>query len=154
MDAADRCPRCSHERAIESLLIAYCTALDAGDFDAVADLFRAATFTSTRSDRVRRGRDEIRGIYDGVMVYDDGTPRTRHVLANLEIAVDPDGQTASSRCTFTVLQAVTPGRIDVVLAGEYHDEFAYTAGRWAFRSRLVEPALIGDLRRHTPGRSA
>jgi hypothetical protein len=36
-----------------------------------------------------------------VIVYDDGTPRTKHVTTNLAIEVDKEGGTAMSRSYFT-----------------------------------------------------
>ena len=45
-------------------------------------------------------------LRDNVIVYDDGTPRTKHVTTNLAIEVDEDEGTAVSRSYFTVLQAL------------------------------------------------
>jgi len=43
-----------------------------------------------------------------LIVYDDGTPRTRHVTTNVVIEADEEAGTAVLRAYFTVLQAL-PG---------------------------------------------
>lgn len=134
--------------AIHALIVAYTEQLDAGDFDGVAELFEHASFMSARGGAARVGRDAVRRMYDPVIVYDDGTPRTKHVLGNVEVAVDTVRATATSRCTFTVLQAV-PGRpLGPVLAGRYHDAFTRVDGTWRFAERVVLPDLVGDLSTH------
>jgi hypothetical protein len=45
---------------------------------------------------------------DMLIVYDDGTPRTKHVITNMIIEADDAAGTAAARSYFTVLQAV-PG---------------------------------------------
>ena len=131
--------------AITALIHEYAFRLDAGDLDGVAALFANAELTSTRHDRVRRGAAEARGLYDSVVLYDDGTPRTMHQLTNVTVVVDDD--TASARCYFTVLQVTRLG-LHPVLGGEYRDRFARTASGWEFRARCFVPILFGDLSEH------
>ena len=89
--------------AITALLHEYAYRLDAGDLDGVARLFEHAEVHSTRQDRVLKGAMEVRTLYDGVILYDDGTPRTMHQLTNVTIEVSADGATATrartSRCS-------------------------------------------------------
>lgn len=134
-------------RAIADLIHAYCRHLDAGEFDALAALFARASFASTVHDRVRRGSQAVRRMYDGVIVYPDGTPRTQHCISNLVIA--PDGAGARATSTFVVLQQAPGDEIRTVLAGEYRDRFVRrgTSG-WGFDARVVHPHLQGDLTRH------
>jgi 3-phenylpropionate/cinnamic acid dioxygenase small subunit len=136
------------EDAIRALVCAYAERLDAGDFDGVARLFTHGTFRSARGGEPRVGADAVRAMYDSVVVYEDGTPRTRHVLGNVEVDCDASRGTATARCTFTVLQAETAGSLCAVLAGRYHDRFACIDGDWQFEERTVYPDLLGDLRRH------
>lgn len=140
------------EESIRALIGAYATLLDAGDLDGVAGLFRNGTFRSGRDGRIRSGAAEVRAMYDPVVIYDDGTPRTKHVLGNIEIALDPSEATATSWCTFSVLQAAPDGPLAVVLAGRYVDRFECSDGVWCFSERVVHPDLLGDLARHM-GRS-
>jgi hypothetical protein len=129
-------------------LFAYAERLDGGDLDGVADLFAHATFARAGGP-ARRGRDEVRSMYDGVVLYDDGTPGTKHVITNVAITVDASGEAAAATSAFTVLQAPPPGgAIVVILAGTYRDRLRRRSGAWTFESRVVEPALVGDLRAH------
>jgi ketosteroid isomerase-like protein len=136
------------EEAIRALVCAYAERLDAGDFDAVADLFAQGTFRSAHTGAARIGAPAVRRMYDTVVVYEDGTPRTKHLLGNIVVECDPAGQTARARCTFTVLQAEPGGRLQPVLAGRYHDRFRRVDGRWRFAERTVHPDLLGDLTGH------
>jgi 3-phenylpropionate/cinnamic acid dioxygenase small subunit len=134
------------------LVVAYAERLDAGDLDGVAALFEHGTFRSAGGGPPRVGSAAVRGMYDPVIIYEDGTPRTKHVLGNLEIIVDDDASTARARCTFTVLQATPDGAIAPVLAGRYHDRFELVDGAWRFTERVVYPDLFGDLSHHMGSR--
>jgi 3-phenylpropionate/cinnamic acid dioxygenase small subunit len=136
------------QETIRALVCAYAEHLDAGDFDGVAELFARAEFRSTLNPEPRVGRDAVRRMYDPIVVYDDGTPRTRHVLGNIEVDVDEDGGVATSRCTFVVMQAAPGGSLQAVLAGRYHDRFARVDGEWSFAERVVHPELTGELGGH------
>jgi ketosteroid isomerase-like protein len=133
------------EAAITALLHEYARRLDDGDLDRVAALFARAEVRSTRDDHVRRGAAEVRTLYDPVILYDDGTPRTLHQLTN--VSVDIAGDTATARTYFTVLQVTGQG-LHPILAGEYRDRFARTGGVWHFTERIFDPKLFGDLSRH------
>src|SRR2546423_13060825 len=135
----------SDVEAITALIHEYARRLDAGDLDGVATLFAHAELHSTRDQRVRHGTDEARTLYDPVILYDDGTPRTMHQLTNL--TVDVTGDTARARTYFTVLQVTGQG-LHPILAGEYHDTFARVDDIWRFRARVFDPKLFGDLSRH------
>jgi uncharacterized protein (TIGR02246 family) len=134
------------DEAVRALVIAYAERLDAGDLDGVAALFDDAVVRGARSGDERRGRGAVRRMYEPVIIYEDGTPRTKHVLGNLEVAVD--GDTASSQCTFTVFAAAVPGHLAPVLTGRYLDRFARRDGRWRFVDRVIAPDLLGDLSGH------
>jgi hypothetical protein len=130
---------------ITALIQEYAFLLDRGDLDAVAALFAHAELRSTRDDRVRRGTAEARTLYDPVVIYDDGTPRTVHQLTNISVQVDGAG--AQARSYFTVLQVTGQG-LHPILAGEYRDRFALVDDRWRFSERVFDPRLFGDLSRH------
>jgi 3-phenylpropionate/cinnamic acid dioxygenase small subunit len=83
-----------------------------------------------------------------VLLYEGGLPRTMHVLGNIEVELDAGGDTATARCTFTVLQTVTAGTLGPVLAGRYHDCFERVDGAWRLSERTVYPDLLGDLSGH------
>lgn len=147
------------ERTVEqiiALIVAYAERLDAGDLDGVAALFERGTFRSARGGEPLVGPHAVRRQYEPVLRYEDGTPRTKHVLGNVEVALDSDDvpRSASARCTFTVLQQVPGGGLHAVLAGRYHDRFGRDGDRWHFVERVVYPDLVGDLSEHMDARQA
>ncbi len=94
------------------------------------------------------GRDAVRTMYAPVIRYDDGTPRTKHVLSNLEVTVDEGAGHGTSRCVFTVWQAPPGQALRPVLAGRYDDTFTRDDGTWRFTERIIHADLLGDLARH------
>ena len=130
---------------IVALIHEYAFRLDVGDLDGVAQLFANAELRSTRNDVVRRGAAEARTLYDGVIIYDDNTPRTMHQLTNVTVTVD--GDDATGRTYFTVLGVLESG-LHPILAGEYRDRFGRTAEGWEFRERVFAPKLFGDMSAH------
>ena len=137
-------------RQIEALVYRYAELLDAGDLDGVAALFEHADWGSgTRTERMH-GTDEVRRMYNGVILYEDGTPRTKHVITNLVIEHDDGAIEASARSYFTVLQS-KDGTLQPIIAGRYHDRFELVDGEWRFRERIIHPDLHGDLSQHMRG---
>jgi 3-phenylpropionate/cinnamic acid dioxygenase small subunit len=135
---------------ITDLLFIYAERIDAGDFAGVADLFTEAEISFTGFDQVRRGRDQVLTMYESsTRRYPDGTPKTKHVMTNVIVAVDELNDTATSRSYFTVLQAVagTLG-LQVIIAGRYEDRFELAESSWRFTSRHVMVDLVGDLSAH------
>ena len=61
-------------------------------------------------------------LRDNVIVYEDGTPRTKHVT-NIAIEVDAEAGTASARSYFTVLQALPDLPLQIIVSGRYLDRF-------------------------------
>jgi ketosteroid isomerase-like protein len=138
----------SDAEAVRALVIAYAERLDAGDLDGVAALLADAVVRSAHRGGALVGRDAVRGLYAPVIRYEDGTPRTQHLLSNLEVAVDAEAGTATSRCVFTVLQARPTAGLGPVLSGRYEDRFARVEGRWRFVERAIHADLLGDLSDH------
>ncbi|EUA56422.1 snoaL-like domain protein [Mycobacterium xenopi 4042] len=84
-----------------------------------------------------------------VVLYPDGTPRTKHVVTNPIIEIDEDAGTASCRSYYTVLQQIDDFPLQPIVVGRYHDGFERVDGAWRFCFRdytLVD--LVGDLSRH------
>lgn len=143
------------EEAIRALIGAYAERLDAGDLDGVAALFERGVFRSARGGPALTGAAEVRHMYDPVILYDDDTPRTKHVLGNVLVDVAAAAGTATASCTFTVLQAAPDTTLRPVLSGRYVDRFdRYQGadGAWRFAERVVHPDLLGDLSRHMAAR--
>ncbi len=137
----------SSYRAIETLIATYAELVDDGDFAAVGVLLADATFVGGSGSV--SGRDAIvKMLVDNVIVYDDGTPRTKHVTTNLAIEVDEAGGTAASRSCFTALQALPDLPLQPIVSGRYYDRFERRNGQWRFVERRVQTDLVGDVSRH------
>ena len=135
---------------IASLVYRYAELIDQGDLDGVAALFEHATWGSgTRTERMR-GTEQVRRMYDGVILYEDGTPHTKHVITNLVIEHDTGATHATARSYFTVMQA-HEGVLQPIIAGRYHDRFENVDGAWRFAERIIHPDLQGDLSHHMRG---
>jgi len=135
---------------IEALIFGYADLIDAGDFDGLGRLFADAELRFAGFDEFRAGHDEVRSLYEATTRrYEDGTPKSKHLVTNVVVEVDQDAGTATGRSYFTVLQAV-PGALVLqpVIAGRYHDEFMRVEGRWRFSSRTMLIDLMGDLSHH------
>jgi 3-phenylpropionate/cinnamic acid dioxygenase small subunit len=140
-------PMSSSHRAIENLIARYAELVDDGDFAAVGALLADATFTGGGGSVA--GRDAIeKMLRDSLIVYDDGTPRTKHVTTNIAIEVDEEAGTAVSRSYFTALQAVPDLPLQPIVSGRYHDRFGRRDGQWRFIERRVQTDLVGDVSRH------
>ena len=129
---------------ITALVHSYARLLDGGDVDAVAALFEHSTWRSEPRGSFLRGSAEVRSVYEKLKASDAGL-RTRHLLTNVAVDIQPGATSATSHCYWTVLQSVGPGqRIDVVLSGQYIDTFAKVDGGWRFSDRLIVVDFGGD----------
>jgi len=134
--------------AIERLIFVYAERLDAGDFAAVADLFSDAILKASGR-VVATDRQAIQRLYESsTRRYEDGTPRTKHVVTNVVIEIDERAEAATARSYFTVFQALPDFPLQVIIAGRYRDAFVREAGQWRFTEREIIPELFGDLSRH------
>jgi len=136
--------------AVTKLIYTYAERIDAGDFAGVAELFEHATLTFEGFGDAVTGREAIEGLYTrSTRRYEDGTPRTKHVMTNVMVDVADDGATAASRSYFTVLQAV-PGALALqpVIAGRYRHTFERVEGRWRVTTMHIMIDLVGDLGHH------
>lgn len=138
---------------IATLIFTYAERIDDGDFVGVADLFAHAEITFEGFSGVRRGRDQVRAMYEATTRrYQDGTPRTKHLTTNVIVDADETRGTATARSYFAVLQAV-PGQLALqpIVAGRYQDRFERVDGAWRFAGRHMLLDLAGDLGHHMLG---
>jgi hypothetical protein len=135
---------------ITRLIDAYAEAVDLGDYEGVAEMFRDAGMSSEGTDHVDRGYDAIyRRYVDWTRRLDDnGTPHTKHVTTNVVVDVDLAAGTAESRSYFTVFQQTDVLPLQPIIAGRYRDRFERVDGAWRFAHRHMVPDLFGDLREH------
>jgi ketosteroid isomerase-like protein len=119
--------------AIATLIYRYAERIDAGDFAGVADIFAEATLTFEGFGDAVSGRDALRSLYERTTRrYEDGTPRTKHVMTNVMVDVAEDG-------------ALT---LQPIIAGRYHNAYACVDGEWQFAAVHIIIDLYGDLGHH------
>ncbi len=139
-------------RRIENLLYTYAERLDEGDLEGVAELFahgRVGASLEATDEQMAQGRDGVLALYRGsTRLYDDGTPRTKHVTSNAIIEVDAGGDRAMARAYYTVFQQLEDFPLQPIIAGRYRDSFHRVDGRWCFDTRIILVDLVGDLSRH------
>jgi ketosteroid isomerase-like protein len=136
--------------AITKLIYTYAERIDAGDFAGVGELLAHATLTFEGFDDAVSGREAIEALYGRTTRrYEDGTPKTKHVMTNVIVDVDDAGTAAGSRSYFTVLQAV-PGALTLqpVIAGRYRHRYELDDHGWRIVSMHIMIDLMGDLAHH------
>ena len=134
--------------AITNELFRYAELIDAGRFTELGELMEHCTFRyGEQGDPGPSGAAAIAASYrDMVVTYDDGTPRTRHLTTNP--IIDVDGDTATVRSTYTVMQQALGSAMQPIISGRYHDTLRRIDGRWRFTERRFLVDLTGDLSRH------
>ena len=140
-------------RQIENLLYTYAERIDGGDLAGVAELFthgRIHGMEDPSPEAVFEGRDAVAKLYDlSTRIYeDDGTPKTHHITTNIRLEIADDGQTASSRAYYCVMQATDVLPLQPIITGRYHDTFHKIAGEWWFDTRVMFVDQMGDLSQH------
>jgi 3-phenylpropionate/cinnamic acid dioxygenase small subunit len=141
------------ERAIENLIAAYAALADNGDFAGVGALFEDAVLHGA-SGPAGGARGVEAMLTENLIVYEDGTPRTKHLSTNVQIEVDEANGTAIARSYFTVLQALRDLPLQAIVSGRYEDRFVRRGGAWRFAERRVHSDLVGDISRHVRGAAA
>ena len=128
----------SSYRAIEGLIATYVELVDDGDFAAVTRLLAGATLVAGAGSVT--DRDAIEKLLRGnVIVYGDGTPRTKHVTTNLAIEIDEDAGAAASRSYFTALQALPDLALQRIVRGGISIASSAATGTGVLSSGAFEP---------------
>lgn len=122
--------------AIQNVLFSYPFALDAGDFDAVGELLADAVVHSGGALLADRDPAAVaRSFRDWVLTYADGTPRTRHMLANVMIVPEAADRARVSSYVM-VFQQAPDGPLQPVIGGDYFDRLEKRDGRWGIVDRV------------------
>ena len=131
---------------ITELLYRYAELIDAGDFEGVGRLLARAGFGGASTPSVS-GAENIAGLF-GMTTrrFDDGTPKTRHLVLNPIVEID--GDFATARSTFCVVQATGTVEFQPIVAGRYYDRFARDAEGWYFTERKADVEMVGDVSDH------
>lgn len=135
--------------AIERLLYEYCHGIDTGDFAATAALFGVdGLYGLLGSSSAARGSAQVLAMMRASVRTYEGVPRTRHVVTNVCIDIDPDGTSASARSYVQVIHQPPGGAIGPIVVGTYLDRLQVVDGAWQFRERRMQLELTGDLSTH------
>ena len=137
---------------IQKLLHLYGVHLDKADLTAYANLFAHGKLVfvgdpDTVFDRDPQGLEEFFGAT--MIIYECGTPRTRHVSSNAIIDIDDSGRRATVESYMTVFQATDTLPLQAIGTGTDYDVFEKIDGVWRFSMRRAVPGLIGDMSHHT-----
>lgn len=138
---------------ITNLLYRYAELIDQGEFDRLSELFRHARIKGRDGDRITTldAADLLDLWKTSIVLFENGLPRTKHVVTNPIIEFESSGRGATARSYYTVFfQANGKEPIRPIIAGRYHDRFEKVEGAWRFTERdytLVD--LVGDLSGHT-----
>jgi hypothetical protein len=134
--------------AIQKLIFSYPLHLDRGEIEAMAALFRHATVHFPSQPPIRDDAAAVARAYrDFLRIYPDGTPRTRHVMANVIIEPDGAGFARSTSCVM-VFQQTTELPLQPIIGGDYEDRFQKVDGAWRFIERHIRNDHFGDLSAH------
>ena len=127
--------------SIMRLMHDYCTAIDHGDFTRFGLPMKGARW-------LVEGEPPSPGSATNVIVYDDGSPRTKHVISNIDITLADSGSEATGHSYVQVYQKAPDRPLQVIFAGEYFDEFRCMGGERSFANRDIRYPLFGDLSGH------
>ena len=133
--------------AITNLLYRYGELMDAGDLASAADLFKTAQIRMAGHEGLQDNGALLLSWQRMIRLYPCGTPRTKHLITNP--IIETDGDVATCRSCYTVLQSTESFPLQIIASGRYHDRFERAEGKWRFIYRdytLLD--LQGDLSRH------
>jgi 3-phenylpropionate/cinnamic acid dioxygenase small subunit len=139
-------------RAIENLVYTYAERIDDGDLDGVAALFahgRICGMEDGPPETVFEGTTRVRQMYDmATRLYEDGTPKTKHMTTNVRIDVDDAAGTAQGSAYYAVAQATPDLPLQIIITGHYKDTFRRIEGTWWFDTRIMFIDQVGDTSHH------
>ena len=135
--------------SIENLLYRYAELIDAGDYEGIGELFAHGSIADDKGTPMATGAEAVAKLsHTTTRTYDDGTPKTQHILTNPLVEFDPDGTTATCRSRFTVLQQTDVLPLQAIISGAYVDRFELVDGAWRYTEKRMVMRLFGDLSQH------
>ena len=134
--------------AIIYLINQYSFTIDGGDLEGFACLFEHGEWRIEGVHDFLGKQEVLDYLQANVKIYEDGTPRTRHLTTNVDLVIDESSGKASSQCYVTVMQQTDDFPLQAIFTGHYVDAFEYTQGQWHFVTRTVKSPLMGDMSRH------
>lgn len=134
---------------IQNTIYRYPFLLDSGRFEELGELFADAMVYS--GDTVLADRDPLayaNTFREWLQLYDDGLPRTRHMLANVMIEPQAAADEVVVRSYVMVFQQTGALPLQPIIGGDYRDTLRKVDGRWRFVERRMGNDLVGDLSAH------
>ena len=135
-----------HEEIL-ALMHRYTYLIDRGNLEGFAGLFASGEW-GAEGDKLLTGSEMLEMLRREVTLYPDGTPRTRHVVTNIELDVDEEHGVAKGQSYITLFQQTDDFPLQVIFSGEYHDEFVRENDVWRFDKRIIKGPMFGDQSRH------
>jgi hypothetical protein len=129
------------------LINRYACTIDTGDLEGFASLFEHGEWIKEGAEPVT-GRQQVLEAISRIRIYVDGTPRTKHLISNIDVHVDEDSGTAKSECYVTIFQQTEGFPLQPIFSGHYFFDFAHVDGSWRFTKRVIRYGLVGDLSAH------
>ena len=129
------------------LLNRYGFAIDTGDLDGFASLFEHGSWEMEGAAPLI-GKQSALAMLSNVKIYQDGTPKTKHVTSNVDFSINEAAGTASSECYVTVFQQTDEFPLQAIFSGHYFDQFERVNDSWRFTRRVIRHALVGNMSAH------
>ena len=134
--------------AIENLIFRYARSVDEADYETLGSLFTHAKITANKTDEVLETSARISEYWrSSNKRYECGTPRTHHVVSNLEFDTDAEDR-IRVRSYFTVFQQTAKLPLQPIACGRYDDRFERSPDGWRFGSKHIEVTLLGNMAEH------
>lgn len=134
---------------IRNLLGLYCERIDLSDHDGVGALFgEDGRLTADDGTELARGAGAIAAFYRRTNKQHDGSPRTKHVVADTVLDEVGDG-VIEARSSYVVFQATGALPLQPIITGRYRDRFQREPdGRWRWLERRFLVDQVGHLGEH------
>ncbi len=129
------------------LLSKYSFTIDTGDLEGYAALFK---YGELRMEGMEPfiGQEQCLASTKAVIIYEDGTPKTKHVTSNISLEIDDEKGVATGQSYVTIFQQTDNFPLQAIFSGHYFDEFIRKEGEWHFKKRHIKHPLIGDMSAH------
>ncbi len=109
------------------LINRYAFTIDTGDLEGFASLFEHGEWIKEGGEQIA-GSHQVREAISRIRIYEDGTPRTKHVTSNIDVTIDEAAGTATSECYVTVFQQTEGFPLQAIFSGHYFFTFAPVDG--------------------------
>ncbi|WP_461534913.1 nuclear transport factor 2 family protein [Spongorhabdus nitratireducens] len=135
-------------QAVLDLVNRYSFTLDSGDLQGFTDLFAKAEWVFDGGEPAHGSQELFDRVVFRVILYPDGTPRTRHSSTNVNIVVDEQAGTATCERYVVVYQQTDVLPLQLIYSGHYFDEFARKDNQWHFTRCEIRHPFYGDISHH------